>query len=118
MFAARWFLTLFTHSLPISAVVRFFDAFVVDVRPPPRPPSELLLSSCKGLCRVVCVCVVMQGFDALFIMTIALLGLLADHIKTLKMDQILRFLHTELERVPAATHHAIAIHVERPRVRI
>ncbi|ELR11722.1 TBC domain containing protein [Acanthamoeba castellanii str. Neff] len=38
------------------------------------------------------------GFDALFIMTIALLGLLADHIKTLKMDQILRFLHTELER--------------------
>lgn len=33
-------------------------------------------------------------------MTIALLGLLADHIKTLKMDQILRFLHTELERVP------------------
>lgn len=68
MFAARWFLTLFTHSLPFSAVVRFFDAFVVD------------------------------GFDALFIMTIALLGLLADHIKTLKMDQILRFLHTELER--------------------
>jgi hypothetical protein len=51
-------------------------------------------------------------------MTIALLGQLADHIKTLKMDQILRFLHTELERVPAATHDAIAIHVERPRVRI
>jgi hypothetical protein len=40
MFAARWFLTLFTHSLPFSAVVRFFDAFVVDVRPPLlTPPS-------------------------------------------------------------------------------
>jgi hypothetical protein len=49
-------------------------------------------------------------------MTIALLGLLADHIKTLKMDQILRFLHTELERVPLP-RTTPSINVERPRAR-
>jgi TBC1 domain family member 10 len=30
MFAAQWFITLFAYSLPLSAVLRVWDAFLVE----------------------------------------------------------------------------------------